>query len=266
MKSKYNFLAMLIFISSIAYTASVCAQDSAKTGKNFSFSVNPYLWAMTLSGKSALPTRFPMKPQTPVVDMNLKFSDAIEHLKMAAMLTGRFSYKRFSLIYDVDYAKLGYDRVDTIKLDKYVSADLSAKTFNGDFEIGYRLPVQDKKLSVDVYAGTRITSLNNTLTFHGIRDSISTFSSSKTWVDPIVGVYAGCDFSKKWFAYLKGDVGGFGVSSKFTWLLMGVGGYRFSYHWNTTLGFKWLGTNYDKDYYLWNASQYGVVLSFGYQL
>ena len=182
------------------------------------------------------------------------------------MLAGRFRYKNLSFIYDIDYVKLGYNRVPSGRLGDYLSADLIAKTFNGDFDIGYKLPEENHKLMLEAYVGTRITSLNNTLTFHGPFDSLRSWGGTKTWVDPIIGIDANYDFSKKWFTYFKADLGGFGIASDFTWLLMGVGGYRFSKHWNSTLGFKWLRVNYDKNLFLWNASQYGFLLSVGYRL
>ena len=73
------------------------------------------------------------------------------------------------------------------------------------------------------------------------------------------------NFSKRWFAYFKTDLGGFGISSNISWMMLGVGGFRITDNWLTTLGFKNLTINYDKDRFLFDASQYGLLLSFGYQ-
>src|SRR4051812_15972277 len=145
MKAKYIFKLMLVFaFISIQHTTIVFSQDSLSkkpAQKPFSFAVNGYLWAMALSGSTAIPTGFRLKPQTPVIDLNLKFSDAMKHLKMAAMISGRISYKDFSLLYDMDYAKLGYSVVHSLRRDNYLKADLTAKTFNGDFDIAYKFPI-----------------------------------------------------------------------------------------------------------------------------
>jgi hypothetical protein len=66
--------------------------------------------------------------------------------------------------------------------------------------------------------------------------------------------------------YFKGDVGGFGISSKFTASALSTIGYKFSENWNTTLGIKLLYTDYDKNNYLWKMLQYGLLLSFGYMI
>lgn len=50
------------------------------------------------------------------------------------------------------------------------------------------------------------------------------------WVDPVVGAPWTPAISKKWNMILKADVGGFGVSSDFTWNMQG--------------GFSWDATDY----------------------
>ena len=261
-------VSCIILLVLFALANSAQAQEPAKKEqpKKFSFNSNLYLWTMSLNGSAALPTGIPATPQTPVVDIDLGFSDAIQNLKMAAMMSGHFNYDKFSLLYDVDYVKLKYSKITTGKLGNYLSADMVAKTFNGDFAIGYKMPVQSSKLKLEAYAGTRITSVNNELIFHGTQDVTRSWAGSKTWVDPIVGADLIYDFSKKWFGYFKGDIGGFGAASDITWSLTGVAGYRLASNWNMSLGYKWLGIDYEKDYFIWNASQYGFLVSLGYRL
>jgi len=100
---------------------------------------------------------------------------------------------------------------------------------------------------------------------YSTNNPVFTTNKSKTWVDPLIGAAVEFNFSKHWFAYLKSDIGGFGISSNISWMILGVGGYRITDNWLTTLGFKNLTINYDKDRFLWDASQYGLLLSFGYQ-
>jgi hypothetical protein len=233
--------------------------------RDFTFGINAYLWAMTLNGSNALPLNVPGLPnQTPVVDVKLKFSDAIKYLKMAAMFAGKFKYKDVSLLYDVVYAKMQFDGVVPTE-SVYIDATSTLKQFIGDFDIAYRIPVKDKNIKLDGYGGIRISSLDVALDLFSASSPIFTTSKSKTWVDPVIGAAVEFNFSKRWFAFLKSDIGGFGISSDISWMVLGVGGYRITDNWLTTLGFKNLTTNYDKDRFLYNISQYGLVLSFGYQ-
>jgi hypothetical protein len=239
--------------------------SKSKTEKpnDFSFNTNLYLWALSLDGSTALPLSNDILPQTPVVDIKLSFADAVKHLKMAAMLAGKFSYKNWGFLYDINYAKLVYDGTVPVS-SGYVSATLTAKQFTGDFSIGYNFPIANKNITFESYAGTRISYLDNTLDLFASNLLPNTIISAKTWVDPVIGADAKFSFSKHWFSYIKGDIGGFGISSHFTGMILGVAGYKFSDNWNSTLGFKYLYMNYDKDNYLWKMNQYGLLLSVGY--
>jgi hypothetical protein len=54
--------------------------------------------------------------------------------------------------------------------------------------------------------------------------------NTPAWVDPVVGVRWIPQISENWHFILKGDIGGFGVASDFTWNLQG--------------GFVWDATDY----------------------
>ncbi|MDD5362245.1 MAG: hypothetical protein PHN88_08940 [Ignavibacteria bacterium] len=231
--------------------------------KDISFNVNLYLWALSLDGVTALPINNASIPQTPVTSVKMGFSDAVKYVKMAAMIEGAFRFKNYRFLYDVDYMKLEYN--GKVPLESgFLSAKLTAKQFSGDFSLGYSIPTKNKNIFLTGYAGTRVTSLNNTLDLLYEEQNVFSANKSKTWFDPIIGADITLNLSKHWFSYLKGDVGGFGVSSKFTGSLLGGAGYKITEHFNTTLGIKYLYINYDKDYYLWKVNQYGLLISAGY--
>lgn len=238
---------------------------AAKKKRDFTFSTNLYIWALSLDGSSALPVDNPNVPltQTPVVDVKLKFSDAIKYLKYAFMLAGSFTYKNTSLLYDIFYVKLQYNGSVPVE-SGYIDGILTSTQFMGDIGLGYRFPMKNKKVQLTGYAGTRISSLNNKLELLYSNYTIFETEKSKIWVDPIIGAGVKFDISKHWLTYLKGDVGGFGLSSKFTGSVLWTLGYKFTKHWNTSLGFKYVYTDYNKDNFLWKASSYGILISFGY--
>ena len=241
------------------------SETEKKKKRDFTMSLNLYLWALSLDGTSAVPVDNPNLPltQTPVVDVSLKFSDAIKNLRYAFMLAGNFMYKNTGLLFDVVYVKLKYDGSVPVQ-SGYVSGTITSNQFSGDFALGYRFPLKNKKVFITGYAGTRIFSMNNKIELFYANQTIFETEKSKTWADLIAGAGARIDISKHWMTYLKGDVGGFGISSKFTGSFLWTLGYKFSEQWNTNLGFKYVYTDYDKDNFLWKASQYGILLSFGY--
>lgn len=240
--------------------------NADKKKKEFSFGINAYMWLTSLNGEAAVPNDNPLlPPQTPVTDVSMSLSETIENLKIAAMLAGSLRYRDFGLLFDVSYSKMKFDGEVPLQ-SGFIYSSLTSKSFTGDFDIAYRIPLKNKNIALDCYAGIRLINQDNTLDLTYANTQLLSKNSTKTWVDPVIGAASEFQLGKNWFLYFKGDVGGFGISSKFTWLLAGLGGYRFADHWQASVGFKALGVNYDKDYYLWNATTYGTLLSFGYRL
>ncbi len=61
-------------------------------------------------------------------------------------------------------------------------------------------------------------------------NGLKVVENTADWVDPVVGVRWMPQISENWHVILKGDIGGFGVGSDFTWNLQG--------------GFMWDATDY----------------------
>lgn len=230
--------------------------------KDFSFTVNPYLWTTAIGGTIGIPNSLSGYPKN--FEFNKSFSDAFKNIKMAFMVGGKFKYKRVSLYYDMVYANLKNFGLTIPDGSGLLSANTTIKEFITDLSIGYSFPMSNKNITLDAYAGTRIWATENEVTLlldNNIKDMKS---SSKTWVDPIIGIHANFQLSKKYFAYIRSDFGGFGANSEYTFMILGGFGYKFTPNWNTTLGFKDLSVDYNKDNFLFNLNQYGLVLSIGY--
>jgi hypothetical protein len=227
------------------------------------------MWLVSTSGDQALPINNPAIPlkQTPVMDISMKFTDAIEKIKFAIMFAGSFFYKDIGLFYNVHFVKL--ENEGTLPPNPYFTkGTFTSNQFSGDFSLAYRFRLKNNQnILLAGFAGTRINSFDNTLDLNKITDnSIYSVNNTKTIVDPLIGVGTKIDLSKHWMLYFIGDVGGFGISSKFTGSILGTCGYKFTENWNVTMGLRYLYLDYDKDYYLIKMSQYGLVISFGYML
>lgn len=93
------------------------------------------------------------------------------------------------------------------------------------------------------------------------------------WVDPVVGVRARHRFSPRQELTVRGDIGGFGLGSQFSWQAVGV----YSYAWDleggqklaALLGFRALGVNYSSgsgtDALSINQTLYGPVFGISYR-
>lgn len=230
--------------------------------KNVTFTVNPYLWTLAISGTVGVPGTPTSYPQS--YEINKSFSDALKALKMAFMIGGKIKYKRVSLYYDIVYANLKNFGAQLPTNSGLISANTTNKEFISDLSLAYSFPMKNKNIMLDAYAGTRIWSIKTEITLLPTNSPSIMLSNSKTWVDPIIGVQANFIVSKKVFSYVRSDFGGFNVNSAYTFMFLGGFGYKFSVNWNSTLGVKYLGVDYNKDSRRVNLNHYGLVLSLGY--
>ena len=86
------------------------------------------------------------------------------------------------------------------------------------------------------------------------------FGGSKTWVDPIVGARFQTAIAGPVFARLGGDIGGFGVSSDFTWQVYGVLGVNVARNFSIGFGYRALGTDYSSGGFKYDVTSYGPTI------
>ncbi len=104
--------------------------------------------------------------------------------------------------------------------------DLEIDIYQGIFE-GYGIyRMQTDRGPLDVYGGVRWWDMKVDLEIHGTK----LVSKDPDWVDPVIGVRWMPALSENWNLIVKGDIGGFSVSSDFTWNLQG--------------GVEWRATDY----------------------
>jgi len=99
------------------------------------------------------------------------------------------------------------------------NAELVNKTYSADFGLGYDV-IPHGPVSLEPYVGGRVISMKARISADvpvGERDR----SRTETWADPIIGVFFRCPINKPLFLFFEGDIGGFGVSSDFTWQVNG---------------------------------------------
>lgn len=114
--------------------------------------------------------------------------------------------------------------------------------------------------TVDGLAGIRWTMLEAEVDLNNIGTSVD---ADRDWVDPIVGVRYGFHINDNWALRLYGDIGGFGVSSDFTW--QGLGLIDFQPWKNVALvaGYRAIGTDYTsgsgRDKFTYDATVLGPV-------
>jgi hypothetical protein len=99
------------------------------------------------------------------------------------------------------------------------NAELVNKTYNVQFGLGYDV-IPHGPVSLEPYVGGRVVSMKATISAD-LPLAERERSKTETWADPIVGLFFRYPTDKPLFLFFEGDIGGFGVSSDFTWQVNG---------------------------------------------
>jgi hypothetical protein len=224
---KTCLLAVLVMLLSSPGIAR--AQSSSD---DWEFSLTPYLWGSGLSGTAGIAGRD--------ADFEVSVKDLLKSLDFGFM--GNFEARRgrWSIGTDLVYTDLGkdvtFENATGISDAQNPRLDMSMTVIEGD--VGYQFAE-----SLDVLAGIRGVSSSSSLEV----DAGTLAEADASFVDPIVGLRLRRYLSEKFWVSLRGDVGGFGVGSDFSWFLNAVGGYRVSRLISLDFGYRIWDFDYESD-------------------
>ena len=90
------------------------------------------------------------------------------------------------------------------------------------------------------------------------------------WIDPVVGMRWTNALSEQWNLRLRGDIGGFGAASDFTWSAAVGLQYRFSKLFAVELQYKALGVDYEgsrgsPDFFRYDTITHGPLLGVSFE-
>jgi hypothetical protein len=219
-----------------AENTAVPVEDSDPSKWNFN--LRPYFFLSGISGAVTVPPTFPL---------NSSFGDLLKHVKLGAFISFTAQKGLWGASGDFQYINL-YGEGSGL-LD--VSLDL--KNVIGEVDVFYQ---PDTAPTLRFLAGVRSYSVNQFVTIEGIELP----AASTVVVDPILGAYGAWKLSDRWDFELRGDVGGFGVSSEFTYQMMAL------FHWDISeslaipFGYRVLGYQINQDDILMDTRMAGMVL------
>lgn len=243
-------MAVFIGLAGPAAAADLVAPEEPVTEPGWEFVFAPYFWAAGMKGDVAA-------FGAPEVEVDLSFSDILEHFDIGVMGVGEARNDRFGILTDLMYIKLSGDsEVSAHHIDADIKLTTEMLTLLGAVE--YRL-FEGEGGSFDVLAGGRLWWVNNDLDFDGAAINVSA-NDSETWVDPIVGVRGRVNLSPDFFFTGWGMIGGFGVASEFFWDAMGGLGYQVSDSFDLVAGYRGLSVDYKNDGFVLDVVEHGPIL------
>jgi hypothetical protein len=194
------------------------------------FALTPFLWGSGMSGTVGLGGQN--------IDFEASAKDLIKQLDFAFMANFEGRRDRWSFSIDFDYTDLGKDvtveNANVAALNPQL--DLKMTIFEGD--VGYQVVN-----SLDFLAGVRTVSASAGLK----TDETTVAEVDGGFTDPIVGLRFRRYLAEKFWVNLRGDVGGFGAGSDFSWFLGAAGGYRVSNLISLDFGYRLWDFDYKSD-------------------
>ncbi len=249
-----KFFISIFLIISLLGTGNSFAQEGDED--DWEVILAPYLLLTNLTGTSTL------GPISGPID--LSFKDILENFEFGFSIHAEARKNRIGLITDFTYVKLGS------ATDLSEGASISAGVEIIIFEAFgfYRIPLQNSDSIIDLYAGMRLWDLKFDTSFM-VGEMALQFKSTPGWVDPVIGMRTIHRVSPKWTIIVRGDIGGFGVSSDFAWNIQGSVARQIGKRSHIILGYKYQHTDYNNGItgvgaFAYDAAMHGVFIGYNF--
>ena len=213
--------------------------------------LSPYAWAPGLKGKVGV--------VGPPANVNISSIQVIEHLQGALMGQVEVRKGRVGLLLEGFYSKLSADKGFRNDL---VEANLTNQMLTLSAFLAYRL-VETRKARLDLLAGARYWYMKDSIGLDLPNNSFS-LDATASWVDPLVGARLGYDLTDRLSATVRGDLGGFGVGSKFAWEALAGLNYKFTERSTGFLGYRYMFADYQDGDFVFNAGMGGPIMGLGF--
>lgn len=251
-------LSLACLTSLTIFTSPVMAADIETTppppaASEWRYQLTLYGWAAGITGDVGV---FGLPP----THINVTPIEALRHLDGALM--GSFGAKNdnWLLLSDLMWVKLSADKSTT----DGGSIDLHQKQLTISGLVGYQLAVGAPNMELSATVGARYQRLTMDIDRQPAGGGPQLSGEGvKQWIDPTVGLAMHYDINDRWFINALGDVGGFGVGSKFTSQAFATVGYNWSETISTALGYRAIYTDFRKGGFVMDATQHGIFASLG---
>lgn len=203
-------------------------------GEDWRISVEPFLWLARIDGDASAEDSSSASVDN-ALELDSAFFLAVEARKGEA---------GFGLLADGLHLRVSDD-----------DGDLHTKIGAGMIEAGAVWPAGFAK-GLDFLAGLRFVDLDLDVDLAGVGAG----SGSADWIDPWIGARERFPLGGAWSAIVRGDVGGFGVGSEFSWQAMGGVRAVCGDHVLVDIGYRALGIDYEDKDVAFDAVVHGPVV------
>jgi len=241
--------ALLLWTPAMAQTQTEEAEptvleENSSTLPGWTFSLRPYFYLSGMSGSITVdPVTFPI---------NSSFSTLLENVKVGGFISLTAEKGRWGVNADFQYINLYGES------EGPGETSLDLKNVIGELDLIFR---PEMAPTLRFLVGVRAYSVRQNIIFAGIP-----LPEAKTTVwDPVLGAYGSWALHNRWDFELKGDIGGFGVSSEATYQMMG--GFRWGVGKSTSIpfGYRILGYQIKTGGVRMNTRMMGAFIGFDFR-
>ena len=234
-------------------------------GDKWQVEVTPYFWAAALRG-DVMVKGLDSK-------INMSFLDLVQYLDVGGMAHMEAWKGNWGIFTDGMYMKLSATGDATGQRVGLIGGNVKIEEWivelGGFYRVGQWTP-DERKVTLDVLGGGRYWDLKGTLNFSAPTIGFAfDKSGSKDWVDPFIGLRMTANLTRDFYFQARGDIGGFGVGSDFSWNASGVFGYSFTPSANAWLGYRAMMVNYESgsgfSQFKYDVTMYGPMMGVGFR-
>jgi len=259
MKTMKKFAVTIVVLLGLL-TPSIALAQSPDTGNTgWRFDLAPfYLWAAGLEGDVSLGTGSGIS----TAPIDVAFDDVFSNLESIFILHLEAAKdNRWGFFLDYNYLDISGDH--SLPLNVTMSVDFKASLF--ELAGFYRFSTAPQH-DFDVFLGVRYSDLEPSISFSGPLGLGA--EGEQDWLDPFVGLRWRWSFTDQLQLSVRGDVGGFGVGSDFSWKAAALLYWQPFKHVGFMGGYQGLYQDYEdgsgRDYFKYDVTMHGPILGINF--
>lgn len=232
-------------LSTLSFAGQTQATD------DWQFEITPYLWATSMGGSTG--------PEGFEADVEMSFGDIWDSLDKAFIVNMEANKGQWSTWIDFIKLKLS-DEGNLANFD----VDVGMKQTLVEIAAAYQMPEQEQ---IELFAGARYSDVTTTITLEGT-GPIGIGRKTKIgddWIDPFIGIRGTWQLNDQWSLRARGDIGGFGVGSDFSWHAVLSANYQLNDTVSFKVGYRYLDVDYDDNGFVFDVASSGIAAGVGFR-
>ncbi len=214
------------------------SQAASLSDSPWQFSIRPYFFLSGVSGS--------VTASGQTIPINSTFGDLLGNLRPSGFLTFSAEKAPWGVYADLQYINLAGEGGHALE------AELSLKNTIAELDVTFRPPAAQ---TLKFFVGARVYAIDQGLTIGSQPEA----KARTTVVDPILGATGSWSLNDSWKFEVRGDIGGFGVGSEFTYQMMALFHVNLSKTLALPFGYRVLGYEVNTGGVLMNVLMSGVV-------